>query len=80
MNDAHTAPQAAAARRRSDRELAKVGMTASLGLLVATGFSRTRAARRLHVLAGVALVGCSVWHHMLYAAPADRPGRRNEAP
>ncbi|MDK2954599.1 MAG: hypothetical protein PWQ57_95 [Desulfovibrionales bacterium] len=48
------------------RALAKAGMTASLGVLIWTGFDQSRGARRLHRLAGVSLVGFSVWHHMLY--------------
>jgi len=66
----------AARRRRSDRELAKLGMTAALGLLVITGFTRDRTARGLHVLAGGALVGLSVWHHLLYSSGNDKAADR----
>jgi hypothetical protein len=48
------------------RALAKAGMTISLGALVWTGFVRTRGSRRLHRLAGLSLVGFSLWHHALY--------------
>lgn len=48
------------------RELAKLGMTASLGALVVTGMCRSCRSRQWHLLAGVALVGFSTWHHFLY--------------
>ena len=64
--------------RQSDRELAKLGMTVSLGILVATGLSRTHTSRRVHIWAGTALVGFSVWHHMLYApSPNKNRGARS---
>lgn len=55
-----------AATRRTKRELAKLGLTVCLGVLVATGASRSRTSRRWHIIAGTALVGFSVWHHFLY--------------
>jgi hypothetical protein len=49
------------------KELAKIGMTASLGITVATSFyMKTKFMKRLHVVAGTALVGFSLWHHLLY--------------
>lgn len=63
------------------RELAKLGMSVSLGTLVATGFlsglagARTRGMRNLHVCAGVALVGFSYWHWTLYPQTALAKGR-----
>jgi len=49
------------------KEIAKVGMTVSMGLTVATAFKmKNRNMKNLHVTAGVALVGFSLWHHMLY--------------
>ncbi|WP_460032902.1 hypothetical protein [Megalodesulfovibrio paquesii] len=51
------------------RTLAKHGMTVSLAALVATGFIRGTTSRRLHLAAGVALVGFSLWHHSLYPSP-----------
>ncbi len=51
---------------RQAREVAKLGMTVSLGALVLTGMSRSRTARRWHVVAGAALIGFSAWHHLLY--------------
>ncbi|NCC26197.1 MAG: hypothetical protein EOM25_13545 [Deltaproteobacteria bacterium] len=49
-----------------DRHLAKLGMSVSMGVLIFTGFHRTRETRPWHVLAGASLVGFSIWHHMLY--------------
>ncbi|PIE70016.1 MAG: hypothetical protein CSA22_10195 [Deltaproteobacteria bacterium] len=48
------------------RSLAKMGMIASMGTLVATGFMRSREASAVHVGAGLALVGFSYWHYTLY--------------
>lgn len=57
------------------RELAKVGMTVSLAVLVATAFTGTRkrsASRALHLASGAALVGFSLWHYGLYGKPAAK--------
>lgn len=48
------------------RSLAKTGMAAAMGALVLTGFLRGRNAGVAHVVAGVALLGLSYWHHTLY--------------
>lgn len=49
------------------KEVAKIGMTASLVTLVATSFYlKNKTSKRLHTAAGVAIVGFSFWHHMLY--------------
>lgn len=51
----------------SKRELAKVGMTASMALCVGSAFfMNNKGAKNLHILSGVALVGFSIWHHSLY--------------
>lgn len=68
-----TRPQPAS-RRATDRELAKLGLGLALGALVLTGLSRTRASRKLHILAGGALIGLSVWHHMLYVPLGNDSG------
>lgn len=57
------------------RSAAKLGMTLSLGGLVATGFMKGGRARTLHLLSGVALIGFSFWHHNLYRSAT----RENEA-
>lgn len=51
---------------RQAREAAKLGMTVCLGALVLTGLSRSRSARRWHLVAGAGLIGFSAWHHLLY--------------
>lgn len=57
-----------------DRSLAKTGMAAAMGALVLTGFLKGRNARMAHVVAGVALLGLSCWHHTLYPNdPLKRP-------
>ncbi|TVM16934.1 hypothetical protein DPQ33_11060 [Oceanidesulfovibrio indonesiensis] len=51
---------------RDQREWAKAGMAASMGMLVFTGFLEGDAARKWHIASGVALIGFSWWHHSLY--------------
>ncbi len=49
------------------RETAKIGMTATLGVTVATSlFMKNKAAKRAHIVAGVAFCGFTLWHTMLY--------------
>ncbi len=49
------------------KEIAKIGMTATLGATVVTSmFMKNKAMKKLHVGAGVALVGFAIWHHTLY--------------
>ncbi len=49
------------------KEIAKIGMTASLGTLVITSFDlKSKTSKTLHSLAGATLVGFSLWHHFLY--------------
>lgn len=55
------------------KTLAKHGMTVSLAALVATGFIGGKTSKRLHLVAGVALVGFSLWHHSLYPS-SNRKG------
>ena len=51
----------------SKKEIAKIGMVASMGITVATSFAmKNKVMKNLHVGAGVALVGFSFWHHLLY--------------
>ncbi len=73
-----------AGRRRSlasERELAKLGLVVSMGVLVATGLSRTPSSKRWHILAGAAFIGLSAWHHLLYspAKNSGGPGRGKPA-
>ncbi|WP_181566308.1 hypothetical protein [Helicobacter monodelphidis] len=49
------------------RETAKVGMSVSLVLTVGSAFFlKTRAGKQIHLGAGLALAGFSLWHHLLY--------------
>jgi len=49
------------------KEIAKIGMTTTLGATVVTSmFMKNKAMKKLHVGAGVAFVGFAVWHHLLY--------------
>jgi len=50
---------------KEKRELAKVGMVASMGTLLVTGFMGKEAGR-LHMASGLALIGFSYWHYRLY--------------
>ena len=54
----------------TQREIAKIGMTASMGITVATAFfMKDKMTRNLHTAAGTALVAFSLWHHFLYPKP-----------
>ena len=50
----------------TQRKLAKTGMGASMGVLVWSAMVRGRKAMHYHTLAGVALLGFTVWHIALY--------------
>ena len=55
------------------KEVAKIGMSASLAVVVGTSFAmKSKAMKTLHVGAGIALVGFSFWHHMLYQPPKKK--------
>ncbi len=55
------------------RELAKIGMTASMGITVVSGFyMKNKFMKNIHVAAGVALVGFCIWHHTLYNKPKKK--------
>jgi len=76
MGDA-IAKSAPARRERllRSRSIAKTGMVAAMGALVLTGFLRGRNAKVAHVVAGVAVLGLSYWHHTLYSNdPLKRSG------
>ncbi|XPV75056.1 MAG: hypothetical protein ACNI27_10475 [Desulfovibrio sp.] len=54
---------------KNKRTMAKAGMAASLGTLVATGLletNRSENLKRMHLWSGFALVGFSYWHYSLY--------------
>lgn len=57
---------------KTQRSLAKTGMSVSLGALVWTGFRRNRKAMAYHVLAGVALLAFTAWHMTLYKSNSKK--------
>nr|WP_320013198.1 hypothetical protein [uncultured Desulfobulbus sp.] len=54
--------------RETKKEIAKIGMTATLGITVITApfLKGNRLMKNLHTGAGVALVAFSLWHQFLY--------------
>ncbi len=49
------------------REIAKIGMSTSLLLTAGSAlFLRHTLAKRIHIGAGIALIGFSLWHSSLY--------------
>lgn len=63
---AQPAPASRSQRLGRHRDLAKKGMIAAMAVTVVTGFTGGRNSRSLHLAAGVALVGFSLWHNSLY--------------
>lgn len=64
------------------KEVAKIGMTASMAIVVGTSFGmKSKVMKNLHIGAGVALVGFSLWHHMLYqpSKKSSSKGSKEEA-
>ncbi len=51
---------------KNQKKIAKITMTASLATLCITAFSGSKAARTIHIAAGVTLVGAALWHATLY--------------
>ena len=61
------------------REAAKMGMTATLGVTVATSmFMKNKAAKKAHVYAGVAFCGFTLWHTLLYDSKKKASMKVNE--
>lgn len=59
------------------KEIAKIGMTASLGVVTATSFyMKNKFMKNLHIGSGVALIGFSFWHHTLYQPEKREKQRR----
>jgi len=57
------------------KELAKIGMSVSMGLTVLSSFSmKSKTMKNIHLGAGFALVGFSFWHYALYEK--DKPSKR----
>ncbi|WP_169754591.1 helicase [Campylobacter curvus] len=52
---------------QTQRNIAKIGMGVSLGVVTLTAFSmKNRFGKGLHIVAGAALVGFSLYHYGLY--------------
>jgi hypothetical protein len=70
MTQTNTAPPTPTAMStKTKRTVAKAGMAASLGVLVATGLMETNntpTLKKVHMWSGFALVGFSYWHYSLY--------------
>ncbi len=48
---------------KKQRKIAKLGMVATMGLVTLTGFVGSK---KVHTLAGFAMLGFSAWHASLY--------------
>lgn len=60
------------------REIAKIGMGVSLALTATTALlMKNPSASKIHTLSGVALVGFSIWHYLLY--PKTSKAQENKA-
>ncbi|PSM51463.1 hypothetical protein [Campylobacter blaseri] len=56
------------------KEIAKIGMTVSMGLTVLSAFNlRSRFSKNLHIISGAALVGFSFYHNSLYDKSEKKP-------
>lgn len=61
------------------KELAKIGMTATMGITVLTSFyMKNKTMKYLHIGAGAALVGFSYWHHTLYRPDKKKKESKKE--
>ncbi len=58
---------------KNQKKIAKITMAASMATLCITAFSDSRAARTIHLAAGISLVGAALWHVALYS---DNPVTR----
>jgi hypothetical protein len=61
------------------KEVAKVGMTATLGATVVTSmFMKNSVAKKVHVIAGVAFCGFALWHHTLYQSKKPKKIKKSQ--
>lgn len=75
--DSNTPAKTGGMSMQTKRSLAKAGMAASLGTLVATGLLETTKSpllRRVHLWSGFTLVGFSYWHYTLYQSKGGAKG------
>lgn len=52
--------------RKTISNIVKAGMTFSMLYLVWSGMGRGKAYRDSHIVAGITLIGFSIWHYNLY--------------
>jgi hypothetical protein len=57
---------------KTQRKIAKAGVLASMGVLIWTGMQPRRRYLQLHIWAGMALLGVTLWHWSLYQPKADK--------
>jgi hypothetical protein len=62
---------------QASRTAAKIGMGASLGTLVYTGFKRGKGYMKTHTWAGMALLGFTLWHIYLYQPKRSAAAKRH---
>ncbi|QKF66157.1 hypothetical protein AVENP_0583 [Arcobacter venerupis] len=61
------------------KEVAKIGMTATLGATVVTSmFMKNSVAKKVHVVAGVAFCGFALWHHTLYQSKKPKKIKKSQ--
>ncbi len=62
------------------KEIAKVAMTASLGVTVVSALflKKDKTMKQIHTGAGVALAGFCLWHHFLYQPAKKKVSSRKE--
>lgn len=67
---------------KTKRELAKIGMTAGLGIAVATApfLKRSRTIKNLHTGAGLILTGFAIWHQSLYRPAGKKQKKKLPSP
>jgi hypothetical protein len=54
---------------KEQQQLAKTGMIGSMSALFVTGFCKSKTMRLLHPWFGWALLGFTIWHHMVSKPP-----------
>lgn len=67
-------------RRVRNQSLAKSGLIATLATLTVTALVHGKLSRGVHVAAGIALLGLSVWHHSLYPKKKKKKHHAGEGP
>jgi hypothetical protein len=58
-------PPTSASQLKTQKSIAKIGMSGSLGALFVSGFLKFHGAKQLHIYSGFGLLAFSLWHHFL---------------